>query len=196
MVVRRFPPYGGYRKGIIKYIFPTNKSDEIDLKYTNVDKNWAHIYPTAFLDDGISYYQSTSSNTYLNMSFKKYLFLTHFAAIPYAPGNAAYHYPKNFSVTGCMNDACVVLDSIINSERYNVTTMTLTSINPGTFNFISININNSMKTWNVLRRFEIFGYLCDTREECKWKNINRLNTCKVNYHSKTNILLVMILISK
>ena len=199
MVVRRFSPYGSYRKGIIKYIFPTNKSDEIDLKYTNVDKDWAHIYPTAFLDDAGSYYQSTSPNTYLNMTFKKYLFLTHFAiSLPgvYSGKEKEICYQKSIDIIGCKDESCVPIISLDNLETYKASEIVLTAINPGTFNAVHIYMVACTCSFNTLQRFEIFGYLCDTREECKWKNINRLNTCKVNYHSKTNILFVMILISK
>ena len=195
MVVRKFNPSGNYRNGIIKYIYPTNKSEEIELKYPDVCSGLSHIYPSAFLDDERTYFQSTTSKTDLNMTFKKFLFLTHFAAIPHVDNNKAWNYPSNFSVTGCMNNKCIVLDSIMNSERYNVTKMVLTPINPGTFNYISISMNNSLHRANVLQRFEIFGYLCDSREECKWKNINRLNTCKINHHSKHNILFICYIIS-
>ena len=196
MVVRKFSPKGSYLNGIIKYVFPTNKSDQIDLKVTDVGLKWSQIYPTAFLDDQDTYFQSRSKQTFLNMTFKRYFFLTHFAAAAREYADVAWCNPKNFEVTACNHDSCTVIDSITNSERYNTTKMVLTPINPGVYNYLQIKMITSACTVTVLRRFEIFGYLCDSLSECKWKNIFRVNTCKHSKRSISSIFFVMLCIVK
>ena len=165
MAVKKILPYRDYRNGIVKHIFPTNKSTEIEVTNTPYNHGFHYVYPTAFLDDEISYFQASTDPATINLTFKKTIFLTHFAAISWEVNGAAWNYPKTFKVTGCRNEECTVLDSIQNSERYNSTKFVLTPVQPGTFNKIIIKMSNNGPWTIVLRRFEIFGYLCDNPNE-------------------------------
>ena len=196
MVVRKFPPYGNYRNGIIKNIYPTNESNEIALQYTNYDYHYSHIYPSAFLDDKETYFQSLSSQTELNMSFKRFVFLTYFGLMPRIVSSREWCFPKSIEIQACKNNDCFVLDSITKNDKYSAPKrLVLTPVNPGTFNNIKISMNASSCNFNVIERFEIFGYLCDSVEECKWRNIIAQNTCKTNHNfalSFASVILFMI----
>ena len=178
MVVKKFLPYKDYRNGIIKNIFPTNESTEISVNCTKHAQGYSFIYPTAFLDDKASYFHGTTDPAILELTFKKTIFLTHFAAQPsYLKNGSAWCYPKNFEVTGCRNESCAVLDSIENSERYSLMSFVLTPVQPCTLNKIIIKIGIDGRSQPVLKRFEIFGYTCDNTSECIWRNIKGICTC-------------------
>ena len=137
MAVKKFFPRGNYRNGIIKNIFPTNESDEIVVKCTSYAQGYSNIYPTAILDDQSSYFHGSTDPAIINLTFKRTIFVTHFAAFGLVGSDGhAWNYPKNFEVKGCKNESCTVLDSIINSERYDSLKLVLTPVQPGVFNKI------------------------------------------------------------
>ena len=197
MVVRKFLPHKDYRHGIIKNIFPTNKSKEISVNCTNYLTGYTHIYPSAFLDDGISYFQGTTDPAILELTFKKTIFLTHYAVKTWHGVNGnSWCYPKKFEVSGCRNESCIVIDSIENSERYNSTNFVLTPVHPNTLNKIIIKMGIDGKSTVVMRRFEIFGYTCDNPSECIWRNIKGICTCSMKRTQRFYLIVLCIITVK
>ena len=68
MVVKHFVPKNTYLNGIVKSIFKTNKTDDIVVGYKSILLISGNVYPSAILEDGDSYYQSTEIDSYIELN--------------------------------------------------------------------------------------------------------------------------------
>jgi len=71
--------------------------------------------------------------------------------------------------------------------------MVKTPVIPGVFNVLTLTLSGSGSgdegsRWHTIGRLEIFGFACDTKEECNGRLINSINT----YKSCSSIPIILI----
>ena len=199
MVVRRFFSRYPYTNGITKELHKTK--DEIKVEYSSIDTVYpTTIYETAIFEDNDSYFQSyLSSESYIALTFDKYVFISHFAIRPRIVDNKQWCPPKNVSLTSCLDGICFDNYKEEASEKYESTKMKLTPVIPSVSNIFNFSLSgvgtgSEVKRWHTIGRLEIFSFMCDTKEECNGKLMNIVNTCKVcsPIHSSPAILFMII----
>ena len=197
MVVGRFVPRYPYTNGIIKSIYKTK--DDIKVEVSSLDPfHPSTIYETAIFEDNESYFQSHALESYITLTFKKYIFISHFALRPKIVDNKHWRPPRNVSLTSCLDRMCTINHKEDSSGKYENTKMILTPVIPSVSNVFNFTISGVGRgeegaKFHTIGRLEIFGFSCDTKEECNGKLLNIINTCKTKQSLHTSIYFIIIL---
>ena len=194
MVVERFIPRK-LTNGIIKHIYKTEEDIHIDV--SSITTGYTSIYKTSIFED-----DSTSLESYITLTFKKYIFISYFALRPRIWDSKHWCPPKNVSLRSCFDGICTTNHIESSSSKYESTRMILTPVIPSVSNLLNFTISGvnscaSGANFHTIGRLEIFGFACDKREECNGKLMNIINTCKMNSSTNTiTTFLITLSISK
>ena len=160
MVIERFIPRI-LTNGIINKNYKTE--EDIKVEVSSIQQGFDAIYKTAIFEDNyFSYYQSIGFQSYITLTFKKYIFISHFAIRPHISFNKQWCPPKNISLTSCLEGMCTISHKEEASEKYETTEMVLTTVTPSVsnvFNFSMSGVGTCQENpyWHTINRIEIFG---------------------------------------
>lgn len=189
MVVEVFRPHGNFQNGIIRKFYDIDQNSifvDVQKVFQDIPER---IFPKAPFINDATYYQNIGIKGTYGFKLPKTVFLTSFALRPHVVNDTEWHYPKNWSFIGCNNENsseehCKTLYVDETSNVFASTRMKLISIMPGSYSSVRFSVNGrgagSGSHWTI-ERIELFGFICDTPNECSTRNLFR---CTVKYHRK------------
>ena len=172
MVVEYYRPVYNYMNGIIKANFVDNKTSNIVVNVSSINPNYPDIYPSAILENKHSYYQSLADDQYpiINITFDKYILVSHFALLAMNFDNKPWMYPKNWTLKGCMEEKCRLIANSSDPDYFSQLAAKVTPVSPGVYQKFSFQAENNYASdidiFYAINRIEFFGYTCDFYSEC------------------------------
>ena len=197
MVIKRYIPRQ-LTNGIIKNTYRSEEDISVDVSSINT-KHHDYIYKTAIFEDNESYFQSTSLSSSITLTFKKYIFISHFAIKPRIIDSASWYPPQNVSLVSCLDEKCTINHKEETLSKYKSTKMILTPVIPSVskvFNFFLDGViqKDQRANFHAIGRLEMFGFSCDTKEECNGKLMYFFNTYKVQCTKHVSYIIYMIFV--
>ena len=167
MGVSYFKPHSSYTNGIIKANFVSNQSDEVVVEASSCNPWYSGIYPSAMLTNEFYYQSINEDRTTITITFKKVIFVSHFALSTHTFSDGSIIPPRNWILEGCKENSCYELGGNSDPSFYNVKRMKLSVVQSGVFNkFNFIADADPEKKFFTIQRIEFFGFACDTFSEC------------------------------
>ena len=179
------PRINGPKNGIIRYLYPNDRST-FSVSSSLFHPALPGLYSTAMLNVSSDYSQMYSGEyqtIWVDVIFKKLIYLTHVSYTARVVNNSSWKYPTDFSILGTTETKQTISIFRNNNPSYlNKTEPVVMPVRPGIYQSIRLEQLDSRVDFFVVQYLDLFGAICDPISICYGNPFDIICTLPVNYY--------------